>query len=134
MSVELTAAGHAHPLFAGFAGTCGCLQWHGAEVLEAPPGVTVLAQSPACRVQAMALEEQALSLQYHVEITAETVPQWGAVPAYKAALEQALGPGALPGFEAAAAARMAAFNGEAKRLYDNVMALTRKIWAARSAA
>ncbi len=134
MTVDLTETGRSHPLFAGFTGRCPCLQWHGAEVLEAPGDALVLAESTACRVQAMAIGEQAFSLQYHVELTAETVPLWGAVPAYKTALEKALGAGAQLRLEAEAAALMAALNADSRRLYDNVMAMTRKVWAARSAA
>ena len=72
----------------------------------------------------MAIGSQALSLQYHVEITETTVGEWAAVPAYKEALERNLGPGALPAFQAAADAQMVNFNRTARRLYDNFMATT----------
>ena len=62
-----------------------------------------------------------LRVQYHVEITEKTVPEWGAVPAYGQGLERALGPGALARFEADAAAGMVGFNRNARRLYDNFM-------------
>ncbi len=124
LEVELTEAGRRSPLFAGMAPRAKCLQWHGAEVTRAPEGAEILASSPACRVQAMSVGERAFSLQYHVEITATTVDDWGAVPAYAAALETALGPGALPRLRADAAAHMAAFNRDARRLYDNFMTAT----------
>ena len=126
LEIALTAAGRNHPLFAGFPGASDCLQWHSAEVLAVPESLAVLAESPACRVQALALGEQAYSLQYHLELTDRTIAEWGAVPAYAEALDAALGAGALPAFEAEAQAKMGAFNADARRLYDNVMAMTRR--------
>ena len=122
--VELTEAGRASPLFEGVPATHACLQWHGAEVLHPPPGARVLAASPACAVQALGVGDHAFSIQYHVEITERTVPEWGAVPAYGEALKRALGAGALAGFEAEAAAGMADFNRNARRIYDNFMRIS----------
>lgn len=120
--VSLTEAGRASPFLAGMEATGKCLQWHSAEVKRVPEGARVLASSPACRVQALSVGDHAISLQYHVEITATTVDDWGAVPAYEAALEKNLGANALPRFRAAADGHMAAFNRDARRLYDNFMA------------
>ena len=122
LEVELTEAGARHPLFAGLSRRGRCLQWHSAEVLREPEGAVVLASSPACRVQAMAVGARAFGIQYHVELTAETVPAWGAVPEYEAALEKALGPDALAHLAADALDGMAGFNATARALYDNVMA------------
>jgi GMP synthase-like glutamine amidotransferase len=124
LEVALSEAGRQSPFLAGMAAAGRCLQWHSAEVTREPRGAEVLASSPACRVQAMSVGGRAFSLQYHVELTATTVDEWGAVPAYAAALEKTLGPGALPGFRDEAAAHMAAFNGDARRLYDNFMSTT----------
>ena len=112
-------------LFAGLAPRFKALQWHGAEVAEAPPGATVLASSPACAVQAIRVGASAYGLQYHVELTDRTVAEWAEVPAYACALDATLGAGALPGFAAAAAAAMPGFNRDARRLYDNFMGLIR---------
>lgn len=125
LEVELTEAGRVHPLMAGIAPRIQCLQWHGAEVLEPPEGATVLASSPACRVQAMAVGARAFGIQYHVELTPTTVDDWAAVPEYAAALEKTLGAGALAGFKAGTEARMADFNRDARRLYDNFMGVLR---------
>ena len=119
--VELTEAGRASALFEGVSATHACLQWHGAEVLQPPAGARVLAASSACAVQALGVGGHAFSIQYHVEITERTVREWGAVPAYGQALERALGPHALARFEADAAAGMAGFNRNARRIYDNFM-------------
>ena len=123
LDVELTAAGRRDPLFAGLAPRFKALQWHGAEVAEAPPGATVLAGSPACAVQAIRAGVSAYGLQYHVELTDRTVAEWAEVPAYACALDLTLGAGALPGFADAAATAMPVFNRDARRLYDNFMAL-----------
>lgn len=124
LDVELTAAGRGDPFFAGMAERFKALQWHGAEVAAAPPGAVVLAQSPLCRVQAMRIGSSAYGMQYHTELTPETVSEWGLVPAYSSALEQTLGPGALPRLDAEVRTHMADFSRDSKRLYDNFMAAT----------
>ena len=121
MEVELTEAGRASPIFNGLPAVHSCLQWHGAEVLRTPPAAQTLAASPACAVQALGYAGHAFSIQYHIEITGDTVPQWGEVPAYEQALEHAMGEGALAAFEADAAAHMAGFNRNARHIYDNFM-------------
>ena len=77
-------------------------------------------------MQALGFAGHAFSIQYHVEITGDTVPQWGAVPEYEQALERAMGEGALAAFEADAAANMADFNRNARRIYDNFMRIVRR--------
>ncbi|MEX0607262.1 MAG: type 1 glutamine amidotransferase [Halofilum sp. (in: g-proteobacteria)] len=121
-AVELTDAARNDTLLAGCEPRFEALQWHGAAVTEVPGNVEVLAQSPACAIQAIRVGERAWGLQYHIEATATTVGEWGAVPAYAKALEQALGPDALPGLDAAVAERLPTFNAAAHRLYRNFMA------------
>ena len=77
-------------------------------------------------MQALGFAGHAFSIQYHIEITGDTVPQWGDVPAYEQALEQAMGKGALSAFEARAAACMADLNRSARCIYDNFMQIVRK--------
>ena len=125
LEVEIAEAGRRSALLKDLPDRCSCLQWHSAEVIREPPGAEVLASSPDCRVQAMAVGARAFSIQYHVEITADTVPEWAAIPAYRDALETRLGAGALARFEAEAQAAMAVFNRDARQLYDNFMALLR---------
>jgi GMP synthase-like glutamine amidotransferase len=125
LDVELTPEGAADRLFAGAGPTIKSLQWHGAEVSRAPPGAAVLASSPACPVQALRVGECAWGIQFHCEVTAETVPEWGRVPAYREALEAALGADAQAGFQAEAAAALPDFNASARVLYDNFMAVVR---------
>jgi GMP synthase-like glutamine amidotransferase len=121
MPVELTAAGRDSEVFAGLPQTLTTLQWHGAEVNVPPPGARILARSEACAVQALAVSGHAVSAQFHIEATADTVAEWGAIPAYAQALDVALGAGALPRFENEVARHLAQFNRDAYRFYANWM-------------
>jgi GMP synthase-like glutamine amidotransferase len=120
-SVELTPAGLADPLFEGFANPVETFQWHGAEVKTLPPGAEVLARSGACAVQSMRVGSCAYGVQYHVEITPETVPQWRELPAYAASLDAALGPAGAARLAEDTAARLPAFAAAAKRFNDNFL-------------
>lgn len=124
LDVQLTEAGASGVLFDGLPETFDCLQWHSAEIKTLPEGAQVLATSPACAVQAMKWQTRAFSMQFHVEIEADTVQNWAAIPAYADALEKAMGAGAVARFEDACAARMSAFNDMAERLYINWLQAT----------
>ena len=123
MDVELTEAGLADPLFAGLAARQTCLQWHSVRVAQPPDGAVVLARSPACAVQAMRVGPTAWSMQYHVEVEPDTVPNWSAVPAYREALGRVMGERAVGAMAQGAAGNMAGFRASAKTLYDNFMRL-----------
>jgi hypothetical protein len=58
-------------------------------------------------------------MQFHVEVHADTVADWGAVPEYKKALEDTLGGDALASFDNAAREHMAEMNRLAELLYSN---------------
>jgi GMP synthase-like glutamine amidotransferase len=132
LDVELTEAAKTDELLAGRVGRFKALQWHGAEVSVPPPGAVVLARSPVCAVQAMRVGAHAWGIQYHVELTARTVGEWGRVPAYACALDEVLGKGSLPELDRAAMAEMKNFNAGAKALYDAFMKVLRA--RARAAA
>ncbi|MBF2098957.1 MAG: type 1 glutamine amidotransferase [Gloeomargaritaceae cyanobacterium C42_A2020_066] len=119
MTVTQTPAGRAHPLFVGLPETIPCLQWHGAEVQQLPPGAQTLAQSPHCAIQALALGERVLGLQFHVEITPTTIQDWDAIPAYRQALETVLGPAGRTTLEQATQAAMPHLHHTARQLYRN---------------
>lgn len=125
MDVELTAAGLADPLFAGLAATQKCLQWHSVRVAQPPEGAVVLARSAACSVQAMRVGPNAWSMQYHVEVEPDTVRNWAAVPAYRAALAAVMGDGGLGTLSWDATENAAGFLASAERLYDNFMGLAK---------
>jgi GMP synthase-like glutamine amidotransferase len=119
MPVTLNAAGRASPFFAGVEAQFDCLQWHGAEVQRPPPEATVLAQSPACAVQSLAVGRRAFSFQFHVEVEPNTVDDWVAIPAYRESLTRVLGADGADGFRSRAATLMPRFNALARVIYDN---------------
>ncbi len=108
LEIELTAEGRAS-----------------VRVAQAPDDGVVLASSPACRCQALRIGRHAYGLQYHVELEPETIPTWGAIPAYEAALAAVQGEGALARLADAAAPLMDGFVAYAERLYRNFMAIAR---------
>lgn len=126
LDVMLTPDGQADRLFDGVGATTRCLQWHGAEVAEPPPDAVVLAQSPACAVQAMRVGDAAYGIQYHCELTADTVSEWGAVPAYEQSLDRILGAGGLARLDAEATRHRSDLVDDARRLYLNFMTIAKE--------
>jgi GMP synthase-like glutamine amidotransferase len=118
-NVEITPAGRGHEFFAGIESRFTCFQWHSAEVQRLPPSAVVCAVNDAGTIQAFRYGPCAFGLQFHVEITPDTVREWGTVPAYRASLEKVIGPGGLAMLEADTNSQLRAFNVRAKRIYDN---------------
>ncbi|MBC6439885.1 MAG: type 1 glutamine amidotransferase [Rhodospirillales bacterium] len=123
LPVELTAEGRRDPLMAGIADSFPALQWHGVAVTTLPEGGVSLAQSPACAIQAQRVGQHACGVQYHVEMTATTVREWAAVPAYGKALDAVMGEGALERLDTACASGMADFNRASRLLFGNFLRL-----------
>jgi GMP synthase-like glutamine amidotransferase len=121
LDVTMNAAAADDLLFAGYPKTIKALQWHSWEVrgLESNPDVTLLGSSDSTPYQIFKYRNHAYALQFHVEVRADTVMQWGCVPEYKAALEATLGADALAEFDAAARAQMPEMNRLAELLYSN---------------
>jgi len=105
-------------IFNGMDKNLKVLQWHSYEVCELPSSAKLLASSPACHIQAFS-SEKAFGLQFHVEQTNETVPQWACVPEYKSALENTLGQNALEKFKKDVEENLDTFNKSAKIIYKN---------------
>lgn len=122
LSVTLTDAGASDPVTGALPNPMTVLQWHGAEVTALPHDAVVLAHSPACSVQAFRYGDKAYGIQFHVEITFDTVSDWAAIPAYAASLERQLGHNAASRLNADVLARIDAFNADARKLYDAFMA------------
>lgn len=120
--VSLTEAGQASPLFEGLPPTFPTLQWHGAAVLELPAGAKVLAENAHCPIQALQVGPRAFGIQYHVELTDETVPEWGDITEYRCALEAITGPGGQAVLEAATREKVPVFRAVAQQLYRNFRA------------
>lgn len=119
LETALTAAGREDRLFAGVAPASRCLQWHSVEVTAPPPDAVVLAASDICGSQAMRVGRHAWGTQYHVELEPDTIPNWAHIPAYREALETALGDGALERMKAEAAPLMDDFGRNAGLIYRN---------------
>ena len=103
----------------------GCNLILGADTnvqLIPPSNANVLAASPVSSVQAFS-SEKAFGLQFHVEQTNETVPQWSCVPEYKTALEETLGPNALDKFTSGVDDNLDTFNNSAKIIYHNFISI-----------
>jgi len=114
------------PLFAGVARPATVFEWHGAEVVRLPPGARALGSSPACAVQAMALEDFAYGLQFHPELTEDSTQKWGRLPEYQAALVRARGPGAFEAVCAEVEANFAPLNAVALRIIGNFLDMAEK--------
>jgi GMP synthase-like glutamine amidotransferase len=108
-------------LFSSFPNKIKSLQWHSYEVnnLESNKDVTILASSPITKYQIFKYKNHAYGIQFHIEIKDTTVNEWGCVPAYKSALEEQLGAGALEKFDKEAKSNMIAMNNYSKILYSN---------------
>ncbi len=119
LDIDFTAAGRASPFLRALSSPMKCLQWHSAEVATPPSHARVLAASTDCAVQAIAIGKHALSMQFHIEITAKTISEWGAIPAYKAALAQSAGPAALAALDAEVQTHIASMKRSARLLYQN---------------
>jgi GMP synthase-like glutamine amidotransferase len=121
--VELTPEGRRDPLLSGFGDVMQTFQWHGAEIAELPANAVVLARNQACAIQAIRWGQHAYGLQYHVEITPVTVTEWEADPAYKASLEQALGPAEAARLNDNVKPLLGAFRSTAQRINDNFLTI-----------
>ncbi len=122
LTVSRTAEGEQDRVLRSLPNPLKVLQWHSAEVTALPPGGTVLAASDACRFQALKVGDNAYGMQFHVEVTSRTVPDWGAIPDYMCALDRVLGPDALPKFKSEVSDGLPEFNKNARTLYDNLKA------------
>ena len=111
--VTTTAAGRAHGVWAGATGPR--LQWHKAEVVQAPAGAVTLAHSEACSVQALAVGPYALSVQYHLEAAAQMLPTWCREPSVRAELDGVFDAG-LRDFQRATQAVLPALHAHARTL------------------
>ncbi|HBO96460.1 MAG TPA: GMP synthase [Candidatus Omnitrophica bacterium] len=73
--VQLTAAGKKDPLFQGVAEPLDVFQWH-EDMFEVPAAGTLLASSPACPHQAFRVGPCAYGVQFHIEITDQSIREW----------------------------------------------------------
>jgi GMP synthase-like glutamine amidotransferase len=88
--VELTAAAAADPVFGAAPATFPAFHWHG-DTYELPAGARRLAGSSAYEQQAF-VHGSAYGVQFHLEVDAGLVLEWGRVPAYADGLARLGGP------------------------------------------
>ena len=119
IDVVRTAAGEDDPLFGRLPAQLPGLQWHEAEVVEAPPGATVLAENAFSPVQALRVGPRALGVQFHVEVNADTIPKWAAVPEYDRTLSAHFG--SPDAFERAVTEQLDAMTATAASLVDGML-------------
>lgn len=119
MQIHKTETGKQSPFLMNMSDSMNCLQWHGAEVKTAPAGFDILSSSDTCAIQSLSLDNQVITMQYHQEIINSTVSDWGAIPAYKKALENSIGENATEKLEKQALEHMGDFNNTARQFYDN---------------
>jgi len=117
-SVTATQAASRDSILQKLPDSVPCLQWHGSEVKTLPEGAVHLAENDACKLQAFRFGNKAYGFQYHVEVTADTVPEWSAVPEYAQSLEQTLGPDGVQIFTDATNAALPALTKGAKQFWD----------------
>lgn len=123
LTVAKSSGGQTDALLTGTPDPMQALQWHGAEVTDLPPDSEVLASSPACRVQAFRYQDHAYGLQFHIEITNDTVGEWAQIPEYAGSLQTAMGAGAVDRLAAGVETLLPTFNRDARTLYDNLKTL-----------
>lgn len=93
--IDKTSAGLENSLLDGLPNTFKCLQWHSAEVKQVPNNAKVLASSSACEIQAMSVNSNAYSIQFHIEATQSTITEWCQIPDLKSTLESNFGENAV---------------------------------------
>jgi GMP synthase-like glutamine amidotransferase len=124
LTIAKTAQGGLDPILQGVSNPILALQWHSAEVLEVPHGTTVLASSDACRIQSLRYGDHAYGLQFHIEVTKNTVPDWASIPTYAAAL----GADTVHALREEVNAALPRLNRDARTIYDNL----KHAWGLRS--
>jgi len=119
MDVQLTEDGAQSVFLDGLPDVFPCFQWHTAEIRSLPSGASCLATSPNCLVQAMQWGTRAYSVQFHMEIEAETIDSWALIPEYRSELEDELGVDAVSVVGNACTRHMKLLNASAERIYIN---------------
>jgi GMP synthase-like glutamine amidotransferase len=122
--VSLTPDGQEHGLFAGVESSNKVMQWHWAEVTRAPQEAKVLATSARSAIQSIAIDDHAISTQFHCEFTPQTMATWSSLPGYLASLEKQNGAGAYRRLINEATPLMPQMARMTRRIYDNLMLST----------
>jgi GMP synthase-like glutamine amidotransferase len=116
--VELTAAARQDPLLGRFPGNFDAFEWH-YYTYDVPAGGVELARSPVC-TQAFRLGDAAWGIQFHAEVTLETIQQWMVESPEEV-------PGSLDAFEAAARAGIERWNELGRELCEAFCAVAEQV-------
>jgi GMP synthase-like glutamine amidotransferase len=119
MPVQMTEVGAQSIFLDDFPDRFETLQWHSAEIKTLPEGFRVHATSPDCAVQAMSWGTRAFSVQFHIEVEADTVDNWAAIPEYRDALAKAMGEKGVETLRQATTDALPEMSRLAERLYMN---------------
>ena len=117
--VTLAADAASHAFLQGMERRQSVMQWHHAEVKRIPQSATILAASERCAVQAMAIDDHALSTQFHCEFSPQTVAGWSSLPNYVRILERELGTGGYRQLKEQSYPLMPAMARSTRQLYEN---------------
>jgi GMP synthase-like glutamine amidotransferase len=99
------------------------MQWHGAEVKRLPKGARALAFSEACAVQAMQVGDKAFGLQFHPEVTAESIECWATLPGFEPSVARVYGPGRAEAVKNEVLANLPLVHVEAAKLFTGLLDL-----------
>jgi GMP synthase (glutamine-hydrolysing) len=122
-AVELTDPATEDPLFSGLPRTFDVFQWH-SYAFGLPPRAVALARSPVC-LQSYRIGSTAWGVQWHPEVTAESVLLWAA--------EHPPAPGGVPvsvdlaELQAAVKSRIAPTNDEGRELCARFLAAAEQV-------
>lgn len=108
-----------HPFFSSLAPAHTVLEWHHAEVKRLPDGARGFARSQTTPIQAMAVGDHALGVQFHFEWTLDAIRRWAEMPGWLGPLEKELGQGAHPRFMSEATRHMPAIEQLAQTVFGN---------------
>ncbi len=116
---EIEFNGGTHPFVGSIPPRQMVMEWHQAEVKRLPDGARTLASSEITPVQAMAVGDHALGVQFHFEWTLDGIGRWSDMPGWLKPLERHLGPGAHPRVMEAATQHMPAIHAMAETMFGN---------------
>lgn len=117
--IALEDEADAHPFFSGIAPSHTVLEWHHAEVKRLPEGAHAFARSETTPIQAMAVGDHALGVQFHFEWTLDGIQRWADMPGWLEPLEKELGQGAHPRFMSDATRHMPGIAHLAETVFGN---------------
>jgi len=119
LDIALTSEAKRDPIFGHLPSRFKALQWHSVQIDVPPSGATQLASSEECKWQAMRVGDNAWSVQFHIEIEAETIRTWGGVDVHRQVLTAEKGEGALEALDKMGERHMKEMNANASTIFEH---------------